>query len=113
MRSFATDSKNDIFIRGRALYLCQDLDAVICVCKAVAQAILGEMVLAKDKGMPYFQTIWVGNPTAAPFEAAFRARIAEVEGVTEITSLVTEQVGDKMQYTATISTVYGTAQING
>lgn len=113
MRSFATDNTNDLFITGRSLSIVTDLAAVLNVCKHAAQGILGEMVLAKDQGMPYFETVWVGNPTAAPFEAAFRVRIAQVDGVVEITSLTTEQVGDVMQYSATIATIYGTGQING
>lgn len=113
MRSFATDSNNDIFITGRNLTLCQNIEAVLCVARNAAQAILGEMVLAKDQGMPYFETVWVGNPSAAPFEAAFRARVGAIDGVTEITSLETEQAGDVMRYAATITTIYGTGQVNG
>lgn len=113
MRSFATDGNNDLFIAGRNMAIDVDLQAVMDVCAHCAQAILGEMVLAQSQGMPYFETIWVGGPTSAPFEAAFRQRIAQVSGVTEITSLVVEQVGDRMQYSAEISTIYGAGAING
>lgn len=113
MRSFATDGNNDLFISGRALASVEGLAAVITVCKHAAQAILGEMVFAQDQGMPYFETVWVGNPTTAPFEAAFRERIAAVDGVVEITSLSTAQVGDKMQYVAEVATIYGAGQFNG
>jgi len=74
---------------------------------------LGEMVFEQQQGMPYFQTVWVGAPTTAPFEAAFRERIVQVPGVTGIDELITEQIGDRMQYSATITTIYGTGALNG
>lgn len=113
MRTFATTDTNDFAVVGRSLAIVSDIDAVLLVCRHAAQALLGEMVFAKDQGMPYFQTVWVGAPTTAPFEAAFRARIARVAGVTGIDELTTEQVGDTMRYQATIATVYGPGVING
>lgn len=113
MRSFATDDTNDLFIAGRDLAIVTDLQAVLTVAKHAAQAIQGEMVFAKTQGMPYFETVWVGNPTSAAFEAAFRARVARIDGVESIASLEVEQVGDVMQYRAEIVTVYGTGAING
>ena len=113
MRSFATDETNDLFITGRTLTLSVDLQAVLNVAKHAAQAILGGMVLAKDQGMPYFETVWSGQPTAAIFEATFRERIARIDGVSEIASLETRQVGDAMRYSATIVTTYGVGALNG
>lgn len=112
MRTFATTETNDFFVTGRSLVFAADIDAVLLVCRHAAQAILGEMVFAQDQGMPYFETVWVGAPTTAPFEAAFRARIAQVPGVTGIEELITEQIGDRMRYSATINTIYGTGVIN-
>lgn len=113
MRSFATDDTNDLFIRGRNLASETDLQAVLMVAKHAAQAILGEMVLAKDEGMPYFETVWIGGPSSAAFEAAFRKRVARIDGVSDISSLEVAQVGDAMSYTATIVTTYGTGELNG
>lgn len=113
MRTFATSETNDFAITGRSLALVSDIEAVLAVCQHAAQAILGEMVFAKNQGMPYFETVWVGAPTTAPFEAAFRARIAAVSGVTGIDELTTEQVGDTMRYRATIATIYGPGALNG
>ncbi len=112
MKTFATNATNDFLVVGRSLVIVSDLAAVLLVCRHAAQAILGEMVFAQDQGMPYFETVWVGAPTTAPFEAAFRDRIARVPGVTEIQELTTEQTGDTMSYVATIVTVYGTGTIS-
>ena len=81
MKTFATDANNDFLVSGRSLSLATDLAAVLLVCRHAAQAILGEMVFAQDQGMPYFETVWIGAPTTAPFEAAFRERIARIDGV--------------------------------
>lgn len=113
MRSFATDANNDLFIAGRALAISTDIDAVLQVARHVAQSILGEMVFAKTEGMPYFETVWVGNPSSAPFEAAFRDRVARIPGVQEIASLEVQQVGDALQYRAEILTIYGVGVLNG
>lgn len=110
-RSFAIDANNDFLVTGSSLSIVTGVTAVLNICEHVAKAILGEMVFSKDQGMPYFETVWNGTPTTAPFEAAFRARVSQVEGVTEIVELTTAQVGDVMQYTATIRTVYGTGTI--
>lgn len=113
MQCFARDDNNDLFISGRSLAIVSDLQAVLQVCEHAAKTILGEMVLAKDQGMPYFETVWVGGPTTAPFEAAFRARIAQVEGVTAVQSLTAELVDNTMRYSAEIATIYGSGVING
>lgn len=113
MRTFATNANNDFLIVGRSMVFASNIDAVMGVCAHAAKALLGEMVLAKNQGMPYFQTVWVGAPTTAPFEAAFRDRISQISGVTGIEELTTEQNGDAMVYSATIATIYGTGTING
>lgn len=109
----ANASRTGFLVVGNSLVLASDVEAVLQVCENVAKSILGEMVFAKDNGMPYFETVWVGAPTSAPFEAAFRERVAQVPGVTAIEELTTSQIGDAMRYTATISTIYGTGVING
>lgn len=112
MRSFATDGFNDLFISGRGLAVDTGLAAILAVAKHCAQSILGEMVLAKDQGMPYFETVWAGNPSSAAFEAAFRARVSAIDGVQEIASLEARLIGDQMRYTAEIVTVFGVGSLN-
>lgn len=113
MRSFGVNDNNDLFIEGGVLKVVLDLRAVLEICEHCAKAVLGEMIFEPTKGMPYFETVWVGNPTTAPFEAAFRSRILAVPGVSEIEELTTGQSDDKMIYTARIRTIYGTGLISG
>lgn len=113
MRSFAVTAANDLAISGRSMSFVSGIDAVLNVCAHCAKAILGEMVFAQPDGMPYFETVWVGGPSTAPFEAAFRRRILRIEGVVRIDELTTEIVEGVMTYRASIVTVYGTAPLNG
>lgn len=113
MKTFATTSTNDLAIAGRSMTLKQDLDAVLLVCAHCARAILGEMVFAQQQGMPYFETVWSGASSSAPFEAAFRQRIQQVEGVLRVEELEVTRVDDVMAYRATIATVYGPGVLNG
>lgn len=114
MRTFAIiNETNDLALSGRSLQLVSDIDAVLLVCAHCAKAILGEMVFAQEQGMPYFETVWVGAPNTAPFEAAFRDRVSRVSGVLRIDELETTRNDDVMAYRATITTIYGTGSING
>jgi hypothetical protein len=113
MITFTTDDANDFLVSGRSLSLSNGVLAISMVCKHAAKALLGEMMFAANQGMPYFQTVWVGAPTTAPFEAAFRDRIPQIDGVTGISELTTSQVGETMTYSATISTIYGEVSISG
>lgn len=113
MRTLSTDENNDILIDGRSPVVVDGVEAILIVARACAQTILGEMIFNATGGMPYFETIWVGAPSTAPFEAAFRQRIMQIDGVTRIDDLLTEQVGNTMRYSAKIVTVYGEALLNG
>lgn len=112
MKAIGTDANNDIVVSGNRVYMVQDLQAIMTVAKACAQAILGEMIYAKNKGMPYFQTVWVGAPSTVPFEAAFRARMLEIPGVTEVQDFEALQNGDVLEYSARLVTIYGEGTVS-
>lgn len=111
--TFAVNGNNDLFAASGTLTLLNDRDAVLQICEHAAKTILGELVFATDQGMPYFETVWSGSPSTAPFEAAFRLRIPQIEGVASIESLTSEQVEGRMRYEAIINTIYGQGSING
>ena len=113
MKSFGVDSRNDLTLGSDGnLLIVADLKATLNVCEHAAKAILGEMVLNKQQGLPYFQAVWNGSPSLRAFEAAFRSRIMKVPGVTGIPEFDIEQTQDILKYVATISTVYGEGQIS-
>ena len=111
---FAVNSKNDIYIGDDGqLAIVTGLQAVLQACEHVAKARLGEMVLAIDQGIPYFETVWNGVPNLPQFEIALRQAFLGVDGVTEVISLTTIQRADILSYTATIMTTFGGGTING
>lgn len=113
-RTFAVDSANDLTLGTDGnLAVIGALAAVTQVCAHAAKTILNEMVLAQGEGLPYFEAVWIGVPNIPVFEAAFRAAILAVEGVTDIVSVTFGRSGDVLSYAATISTVYGTGTFNG
>jgi len=113
MRCFGRDDNNDLMLAGGAVSVVSGLQATLQTCEHVAKARLGEMVLNVGAGLPYFETVWAGTPNPAPWEAAFRARVLQVDGVLEISDLTIALEGDTMTYSATIVTTFGTGVIGG
>lgn len=119
---FAVDKKNDLFIGIKGnLAIVGALEATLQACAHSAKAILGEMVLNTNLGLPNFETIWVGVPNVAQWEAALRVAFQSVAGVIQVQSITITQVEEKkgnitnnaLAYTATILTIYGTGTLNG
>lgn len=94
------------------LALVRDLAAVVQDTKNAVEAQLGEMPLALDRGVPTMATIW-DTFKPAQFEAAARAIILTVPGVTGIKSFAITQVGDEARYETEILSIYGPAAIAG
>lgn len=113
-RTLAVDANNDIYLGpGGRLAVVTGLDAVLLLCAHAAKTLLGEMVLAIDQGLPYFQALWSGAPNIPVFEAAYRQRILAVQDVTGIVEVTFTVQGSVLSYAATISTIYGTGVVNG
>lgn len=103
---------SDLTIGGNGdLIMVTGLDAVLNDASRAAKTLLGEMVLAVDEGIPYFQVVWNGSPNLNQFQASFRARLLNVPGVVEIVSLSLGQLASTLAYRAVIRTIYGTGTI--
>jgi hypothetical protein len=110
----AVDENNDLFLsRTGNLAISRNIEAVLQACEHVAKAQLLEMVLAQERGIPNFETIWNGSPNVAQFEAYLRRNILTVDGVIDILSLEISVLNNILAYTITIQTVYGLGVING
>lgn len=113
-RLFATNAQNDIYIdKNGNLAIFQDLLAVLQACEHAAKTLLGEMILATDQGIPYFQSVWNGVPSLQQFEAALRTAFLAVDEVVEVVSLFTLRDDDNLNYTAVIRTTFGGGSISG
>lgn len=113
-QTLAVDADNDLFIGADdRLAIVFGVTAVEQAAAHAAKTILAEMVLATDQGLPYFEAVWVGQPNIAQFEVALRAAITAIDGVIAITALTIEQVGEQLQYSMVIETIYGAGEVNG
>jgi hypothetical protein len=113
-QTFAVNDNNDLFIDANGnLSITSGLEAVLQNCEHAAKAQLGEMVLDTTRGIPNFDTIWVGVPNIPQFEAALGAALRNVTDVIDVISLVTRLEQDVLIYEATIKTIYGVGVING
>ena len=113
MTSLATNVNNDIFMGpDYNLALVRDLAAVEQDCRNAMEAQLGEMPLARDRGVPTMATIWQ-DYKPAQFEAAARAILLTVPNVTGIQFFTITQVGDQARYAVAINSTFGPATIVG
>lgn len=109
-----TNANNDIYLGADGnIVVLSGLQAVLGACATASKAQLGEMVLARNSGIPNFQAIWVGVPNYAIWEQYLRTTLLGVPGVVQVSSLTISKNGDVMNYTATIETEFGTGNING
>lgn len=112
-QTFTTNANNDIFILPNGnLSISFDLEAVLQLCKTGVQALLGEMVLAVDQGIPDFQTVWNGVPNIPQWEAAVQTTVLNTENVIQILNLTTTIANNTLNYTMTVLTTYGVGTIN-
>lgn len=113
-QTLATSSTNDLLLdAGGNIVVASGLSAVECTARSTAQVRRGDLVLARDVGIPFEQTAWAGVPNVTQFTAHLRRRLLAVEGVTRIVSLTTERSGDALRYEATLRTLYGDLTVNG
>ena len=113
MQILAVDENNDLYTVNGRIVVARDLNAVLQACEHAAKTLLGEMVLAIDQGIPYFETVWNGIPNYQQFEAALRLAFSNVSNVVEVVSLTITRNADVLNYMAVIRTTYGQGEING
>ena len=113
-QTFTTDSRNDLTIGTDGnLSISTGLDGVLQACATAAKAQLGEMVLALNRGVPNFQTVWSSRRNVAQFESFLRATLESVSGVQKIDELSVIAEGNVLKYGAVIVTDFGAGAING
>lgn len=94
------------------LVMRTEQDAMADICKGAMQAQIGEMIFASDQGMPMMATAF-RNYNPFQFEAAGRVTLLAVDGVLGVESFTVIRVGNTLEYTAVINTIYGLVTING
>lgn len=114
VQTLAVNGDNDIFLNTQGnISLISGIDAVLAACETATKAQLGEMVLAINKGIPNFQTLWVGSPNYALFQSYLKDTLLSVAGVLEVKSIELSSLDNVLSYIATIETEFGTVVVNG
>lgn len=112
--TLAVNEQNDLYLtKAGNLATSFNLQAALEACAQAAKSQLAEMQYHVDRGLPNFQVVWSGHPSVAQFEAALRRELGKVTDVVDVPELSTTLVGERVVYTATIKTIFGTGAING
>ena len=113
MKCLNVDANNDLFLGPDGnIAVASGIQAVLVACQCAVKTRFGEMVLAADQGIPYFETAFAGGYNVAAFEDALRAAILRVRDVRSV-NLTAAASGDRITYTATIVTAYGEGVLRG
>jgi uncharacterized protein YwlG (UPF0340 family) len=114
MRNLGVDRNNDIYVDASGR-LAQSVGLAACMqtCEHVMQAVLNEMTFHQHRGLPYFETVWIGNPNLRLFDSAARKALQGVRGVLSVTAFSSSIEGNVLQYRAAIRTEYGDAALSG
>ena len=90
-----------------------DISPTESVCQAVRLRLLWfleEWRLGPDMGFPYFEEVFVKNPSEAKIRHLVRETVMEVEEVTDVKSI--EYSVDKSTRSATIAVVFFREEVN-
>jgi len=108
MITLQLNNNNDLQLNNiNNISLAKDIYAVEQSCKNATMALLGEMIFNTDKGIPYFETVWNGNPQIQQAEFEIRSAILDVEGVKNIKDFSIFVKNGVLSYNTTIETIYG------
>lgn len=114
MRTLLSDSNNDIALAPSGnVHAVTGSAAVEQVAKHHMLTRRDEMIHAMEQGIPFDLIVWGASPNIAQFEAAGRARLLQVPGVIEVVEFTAQQVGDTLDYVATIRTEFGEVSLGG
>jgi hypothetical protein len=111
--TFAVNENNDLFLDSIGnIALARDLQSVLQQSEQAVKTLLGECVYDVNRGLPFFQVLWRGNPNITQFVSYLRQAILDVDGVIEVVSITTDKEDNVFSYTAEIRTIYGTGVIS-
>lgn len=114
MITFNVDENNDLTLNSDGnLDICSNRDAAVNICRHYALAARNEMLHKYNRGMPFLTTIFTRNSNVFQFEAAFRARMRELDFVDGVSSFDATIEDGVLKYTAFIKTTYGEISLNG
>lgn len=105
--TFKNDFSFDLVAENGSLALLAGDAAIAQNTVTAASTRRGECLLDVERGIPFDATVFT-NLKLPQFEAAVRAAIRRVPGVTEITTFTAAQASENLEYTVEIKTENGT-----
>ena len=110
----ARDENCDMYIDGTGQFaMVYGKDAYAQIINAKMRTTLGEMQLAMQKGIPYFQTVFADRSYLPVWQDEVEKMIRELPFVIEISSCDCNYEGGVLKYTMEIETDSGMVEING
>lgn len=112
-QTFGTNASNDLYLGPDGnLVVLSSLPAVTAACESTARAILAEMIYQVNKGIPYFESVFIGSPNYAIFRSYLIQAFLAVDGVLSVQSLTLTVDKGVLHYQATIQTQFGSGVIS-
>lgn len=110
------DINGDLEVPGSGPSWAAGLDGVVQLCRIAMQQFEGEWFADLDYGVPWFQDILGGKPTAANIERArnaFRAALVSVPGVLRVETLTLNFTGPirTLDVRWQVQTIFGDSNI--
>lgn len=107
-----TNSDNDIFIAPDGnLSTVSGVDAIAQQIAEAVGTVRGELRYEPERGVDYFNTVFLGSPNVLAFTRQARAQILAVPNVTEILTFTVNQTLDVLSYNARIQTTLGVVTV--
>jgi hypothetical protein len=113
MITLGTNGSNSIYLNEfGSLVVLSDAQALAQTLGHISQTRRAEMMYATDKGIPYWDTIFMTKDVLM-FEAAMRNEFLSHPEVTGIESFTVNIDGETLTYEAKVNSIYGEVLVNG
>lgn len=92
------------------------LSGVAAIIQDIGQAtkkVRGENQFNVAEGIDYFGVVFSPTPDYDSFRAQLIEAALSVPDTVDVTSVVMERDGDNLNYEMTVTTIYGSAEVNG
>lgn len=113
-KTLGLNNNHDLYLGPDGnLVVLSGIEAIAAACVTACLTQLSECVLEMGRGLPNFQTVWVGVPDLAIWQSYLQNTILGVEGVTQVDSIRLTVDGNVLRFFAAIPTVFGPTTISG
>jgi len=114
MKTIATDSKNDLFINAQGnIAITKDIEALANISKNAVLVNQGELEFNKQKGVPYFETIFADSANTDMFQAHIIHTLEDLDGIERVAAFSYSVKDGVYSYSVEEITEYGTVVLNG